>query len=57
MQMLDYDRYVMRHGEYWVQDVVERIERNENIRPGYAHSLEQRWNALMNAVSPQRLAA
>jgi hypothetical protein len=47
----EYDRYVTRHGEFWVQNIVECIERSEGIRPGYGVPLEQRWYAVMQ-ISP-----
>jgi hypothetical protein len=39
--MLDFEKYVTRHGESWVQSVIEQIERADGIRG--------RWNALMNS--------
>jgi hypothetical protein len=58
--MPEFDRYVMRHGEFWVQNIVETIERSEGIRPGYAAPLEQRWNVVMRlpvAAQQSRKAA
>jgi hypothetical protein len=50
--MLDFDRYVARHGEFGVQAIVETIERKEGIRHAEVLPLEARWNALMqNAAS------
>ncbi len=45
--MLDFNTYLMRHGESWVQDIIEQIERSEDIRPHAEQSLEQRWETLM----------
>ena len=45
--MLDFDKYLMRYGEFGVQAIVERIERNEDIRLRSIMPLEDRWNALM----------
>lgn len=45
--MLDFDTLVMRHGECWVQDIVERIERYEGLRVEEGEALEERWAAAM----------
>ncbi|MDD3289224.1 MAG: hypothetical protein PHX43_09545 [Alphaproteobacteria bacterium] len=45
--MLDFNTYLMRHGEPWIQDILERIERNEGIRHESPVPLEDRWEALM----------
>jgi hypothetical protein len=45
--MLDFDTYVVRHGEFGVQALVETIERKEGIRHDELLPLEARWNALM----------
>jgi hypothetical protein len=45
--MLDFNEYMMRHGESWVQDIIERLERAEDVRHNTYLSLEQRWHALM----------
>lgn len=45
--MLDFDALVMRHGECWVQDLVERIERYEGLRAEEGEALESRWAAVM----------
>lgn len=57
--MPNYEKYVARHGEGWVQHLVEMIERHEGIRYRVAIPLEERWNALMNGgcAMPQRMAA
>jgi hypothetical protein len=49
--MPNFDDFVVRHGEFGVQALVERIERYEGIRPIYGASLEERWNAVMNEHS------
>lgn len=46
--MLHYDHYVLRHGEAWVLDIIERLERYERIRPLPTMTFEQRWDALMS---------
>ena len=51
--MLNFDQYVMRHGEFGVQAIVERLERYEGIRACINTSLEERWNALMQASASQ----
>jgi hypothetical protein len=56
--MLDFDRYVARHGEFGAQALVERLERYEGIRAKFDIPLEDRWNALMQKIpSQQRMAA
>lgn len=45
--MLDFDHFVMRHGECWVQDIVERIERYEGLRVEEGEPLEARWAIAM----------
>lgn len=57
-KMLDFDKYVARHGEHGVQAIIERLERYEGIRASISTSLEDRWNLLMKAnLSEQRIAA
>jgi hypothetical protein len=52
--MLDFDKYVARHGEFGVQAIIERLERYEGIRGQVGHCLETRWVALMQAsAQPQ----
>ena len=56
--MLSFDQYVMRHGEFGVQAIIERLERYEGIRNRIGISLEERWDALMQqAPLMQRQAA
>lgn len=47
--MPDFEKYLMRHGESWIQSIVEQIERMEGIRHNYPMTLEERWNALKDA--------
>ena len=51
--MLDFNRYVARHGEFGAQAIIERLERYEGIRANIMMSLEDRWNALMANAAPQ----
>jgi len=46
--MPDYYKYMMRYGEFGVQDLVERLERYAGIKADVLASLEQRWIAVMN---------
>ena len=52
--MLDFETYVVRHGEFGVQALVETIERKEGIRHDEFLPLEARWNALMQDTSSER---
>lgn len=52
--MLDFEKYVARHGEFGVQAIVETIERKEGIRHTEALPLEVRWNALMQDAASER---
>jgi hypothetical protein len=45
--MLDFNTYMMRHGEHGVQAIIERIERVEGVGSRVLLPLEVRWNALM----------
>ena len=47
--MPDYTEFMMRHGEYGVQAIVERIERLEGVPSNTDVPLEDRWHALMQA--------
>ncbi len=53
--MLDFNQYLMRHGESWVQDIVEEIERVEGSHPDAEASLEARWDAVMGISMGQAL--
>ncbi len=55
--MLEFEKFVARHGESWVQDIVERIERSEGIRYNMAIPLEERWAVLMQDNLQQQYAA
>ncbi|MFY9288432.1 MAG: hypothetical protein WAO98_08010 [Alphaproteobacteria bacterium] len=55
--MSDFDSYLMRHSEFGVQALIERLERYEGIRTNISVSLEDRWNHLMHSSAPQSLAA
>jgi hypothetical protein len=46
--MLDYHTYLAHFGEAGVQAIIERIERYEHRRSADLHSLEARWNEIMN---------
>lgn len=56
-KMLDFDRYVMNHGEGWVQEIVEQQERFSGIRAAIGQSLEERWDYVMNATPVEMQAA
>lgn len=49
--MTDFEKFMARHGESPVQDIVERIERQEGIENATL-TLKQRWNALMRDPQP-----
>jgi hypothetical protein len=56
--MLDYQKYVMRHGESWIQDIVEKIELHQGIRCNAVKTLEERWaRAMQDNISQQDKAA
>lgn len=57
--MPNFDTYIMRHSESWVQEIIEQIERAQGIHPADAKSLEQRWTFLMTqpAMQPHAVAA
>jgi len=56
--MLDFDKYVARHGEFGVQAIIERLERYEGIHGRIGTPLEDRWNELMNSsAASQPMAA
>ncbi|MDR3527781.1 MAG: hypothetical protein P4L57_10905 [Rhizomicrobium sp.] len=57
--MQDFHKFLMRHGESWIQDIIERIERNEGIRHTIPLCLEDRWEALMreSSIQPSQIAA
>jgi len=45
--MPDFHKFMMRHGELAVQDLIERLERYEGIKSAVQASLEQRWLIVM----------
>lgn len=49
--MPDYHDFMMRHGEYGVQDLIERMERYEGIKRENPLPLEQRWLSVMLATN------
>lgn len=56
--MLDFEKFVARHGEFAVQAIIEGLERHEGIYINRDIPLEDRWNALMQSVPTQhRMAA
>ncbi len=48
--MMNYEKFIARHGEYGVQAIVERIERYDGVKANDNLTLEQRWNALMQST-------
>lgn len=45
--MPDYYTYMMRHGECWVQALVERLEKDAGGEANIYLPLEQRWSLVM----------
>jgi hypothetical protein len=54
--MLNFETYVMRHGEYGAQALVEQIERISDIRLNKEAPLplEVRWHIVMQKPLPQQ---
>ncbi len=52
--MPNYTEFMMRHGEFGIQAIIERIERQEGVVSNSDRPLEERWEALMQN---QRVAA
>jgi hypothetical protein len=48
--MPNYYDFMMRHGEFVIQELLERIERNEGISADTSLSLEERWFAVMQGT-------
>jgi hypothetical protein len=46
--MPDYYKFMMRHGEHGVQDLIERMERCQGIVANTNIPLEKRWAALLS---------
>jgi hypothetical protein len=58
--MLDFHKYLMRHGECWISEILDGVERHHGLRIAENISLEERWDFLMNDIRPaqsQQLAA
>lgn len=57
--MLDFHKYLMRHGESSVQAIIENAEHAVGIRGDVTTPLETRWNIVMGNEQDQttRLAA
>lgn len=57
--MLDFDAFLMRHGESAVQALVEQMECSQGLSASNDSSLEDRWFSLMapSRVLPARCAA
>lgn len=47
--MLNFNDYMARHGESWMQGLIEGLERREGVTELSSQSLEQRWQHLMQA--------
>jgi hypothetical protein len=45
-KMPNYKEFMMRHGEFGVQKIVEQIEQVSGIKSNSQTSLEQRWLTL-----------
>lgn len=50
--IIDFDSFVMRHGEGYTQYVVEQAEMVQGIRYTVPHLLEYRWHVAMNPQFP-----
>ena len=55
--MIDFERFVARHGEIAAQAILENLERFEGLRPNRDMPLEQRWQRLMPGNADARIAA
>jgi hypothetical protein len=55
--ILEFETFIARHGEVVAQAILENIERFEGIRSSTATSLEERWFAVIQTGTEQRLAA
>jgi hypothetical protein len=51
--MPDFETYLARHGEFAIQAIIERLERDDGVSVHQSASLEERWNTLMQD-SPSR---
>jgi hypothetical protein len=54
--MPDFHKFMMRHGEHGVQDLIERMERYTGIKREVPLPLEQRWLIVMQATDQQSLS-
>lgn len=50
--MLDFDKYLMRYGEFGVQYLIEQMERAHSIATNTKIPLEQRWATIMECPTP-----
>jgi hypothetical protein len=55
--MLDFEKYVARHGECAVQAIIEQAERHQGLRNRIGTPLEERWIAVMQPNSEQHQLA
>jgi hypothetical protein len=55
--MPEFEKLLARHGEGWIQEIIERLERYEGMRLRTGTPLEERWAALMQPTASQPLAA
>jgi len=55
--MVEFEKFLARHGEVVAQAVLENLERYEGVRGSLTTSLEERWYNLMQNCADQRLAA
>ena len=54
--MPDFHKFMMRHGEHGVQDLIERLERYEGIKREATLPLEQRWLVIMQIADQQPMS-
>jgi hypothetical protein len=54
--MLNFETYMKRHGELWIQDIIEQVEKKDGVRPAAWMTLEHRWDAVMNGAPHQTFA-
>ncbi len=55
--MLNFDKFVSRHGEVAAQAIIENYERFMGLRHRERLSLENRWKSLLTGDSSRALAA
>jgi hypothetical protein len=56
-KMLDFEKYVARHGEFGVQAIIEQAERHQGLRNRIGTPLEERWAAVMQPLPEQHQLA